>query len=75
MTKTQIVILWGLAVLVVLVLVVLGQALSRSSSAEEPMATPAVQSYALADDAGSARGLFPLADQAARSWQEDAGFV
>jgi hypothetical protein len=76
MTKTQIAILWSLAVLVVIVFVFLGQFLSRSPQ-EEVIVVPTTvgRVYLLPEISQSARNLYPSADQAARSWQEDAQLV
>jgi hypothetical protein len=75
MTKTQIVILWGAALVVVLVFVLLSRFISRPLQESEPLQAPQVQSYNLADIPQSARRFYPRAEQAAKSWQEDAALV
>jgi hypothetical protein len=75
MTKTQIFILWGLAIVVVVVLVVVGQVMSRPSVKAAPIVTVPAQSYRLPGVPYSARSLYRHADQAARSWQGDAVLV
>jgi len=75
MTKTQIAILWGLALVVVVVLVVVGQMLSRSPEAAPMRTLPPPQVYSLPEIPQSAHKLYPQAEQAARSWRSDAGLV
>jgi len=74
MTRTQIGVLWGTTLLVVIGLVVLSQVLghpSVSSMTVDPTAVPAA-AYRLPDSPDSARSLYAYADQAARTWQADA---
>jgi len=71
MSKTQIVILWGLAVLVVIVFAVLSQVISRAPSSEAAMTVPPARQIHL-PDTHSLKKLYPRADQAARTWQGDA---
>ncbi|MFN2229464.1 MAG: hypothetical protein ACK2VA_06825 [Anaerolineae bacterium] len=74
MTRTQIGILWGTTLLVVIGLVVLSQVLGRPTSSTmtvEPTTMPAAV-YRLPESPGSARSLYAYADQAARTWQADA---
>jgi hypothetical protein len=81
MTKTQLAILWGLGVLVVVVLSTLGFLISqaRQPHALSPTATPAAQlpqaDYRLPETPHSARNVYPRAAQAARDWQPDAALV
>jgi hypothetical protein len=75
MTKTQIGILWGLAVLVVVVFAILSQVISRSPAQTAAQTAPPVQVHSLPEISQSARGFYPRADQAARSWQGDAQLV
>lgn len=75
MTKTQIAILWGLAVLVVAVFVVLGQVLSRPAAQDMQITPPPGKTYSLPQVAYSARGFYARALQAASSWQSDAQLV
>jgi len=74
-SKTQIVVLWGLALLVVAVFFVASRVISRPSSASEGSTPLSVGAYALPEVPESARRLYPYADQAARSWQGDAALV
>jgi hypothetical protein len=75
MTKLQIGILWGVAILVVVVFGILSQVISRPQIAlPQATATPA-RSHPLPSIGESARNYYPRADQAARSWQEDARLV
>jgi hypothetical protein len=71
MSKTQIVILWGLAVLVVIVFAILSQVISRAPSTEMSVTVPPPRQVHL-PDAHSLKKLYPRADQAARTWQGDA---
>lgn len=77
MTKTQIGILWGLSALVVIVFAVLAQMISRAPARPAVPTPVAVQAttYRLAEVPYSARGYYPRADQAARTWQADAQLV
>lgn len=75
MTKAQIFILWGLAALVVVVFVGLGQVISRPPQGSAPLPTRPAQVYSLPGIPYSARSLYQRADQAARSWQGDARLV
>lgn len=91
MTKTQLAILWGLGVLVVVVLSALGFLLSqaRQPYALSPTATPAETlaettpqalrspqaEYRLPETPHSARNAYGRAEQAARDWQPDAALV
>ncbi len=71
MSKTQIVILWGLAVLVVIVFAVLSQVISRAPSSEVAVTVPPARQIHL-PGTHSLKQLYPRADQAARTWQGDA---
>jgi hypothetical protein len=77
LTKTQIGILWGLSALVVVVFAVLAQMVSRAPARPAVPTPAAVQAttYRLPDVPYSARGYYPRADQAARTWQGDAQLV
>jgi hypothetical protein len=75
MSKTQIAILWGLAVVIVIVFAVLSQVISRPSQGMGPGQLVPDKVYNVAETDRSARKLYPLADQAARSWQADAQLV
>jgi hypothetical protein len=75
MTKTQIAILWGLAAAVLIVFVLLSWIISRPKQGDVPVMVPVPQSYRLPAVPFSARGFYPRAEQAARSWQSDAGLV
>jgi hypothetical protein len=75
MTKTQIGILWGLGVLVLVIFVVLSQVISRSSGPSIMLTAPPAKVYRLPENSQSARSLYLSADQAARSWQGDAQLV
>lgn len=75
MTKTQIVILWGLAVLVVGVFVVLSQVVVRRPVEAAVQVTQPVQVRQMPDIAQSAKKFYLRADQAARTWQGDAQLV
>ena len=75
MSKTQIAILWGLAVVIVIVFAVLSRAVSRSSQGVGPGPLVPGRVYDVGETDQSARKLYPLADQAARSWQADAQLV
>lgn len=75
MSKVQIGILWGTAIAVILVFLLLGRFLSKSPQEGVPaMITPA-QVYNLPSVPFSARQLYPRAEQAARSWHSDATLV
>jgi hypothetical protein len=71
MTKTQIVVLWGLAVLVVVVFAVVSQVVTRRSEASVAVTPTPARVYSLGDG-GSAKRLYAWADQAVRSLQGDA---
>ena len=75
MTKTQIGILWGLALLVVVVFAVLSQVIARSPGQTMGPQVPLAPVHRLPGIPQSARSLYPRADQAARSWQADAQLV
>ena len=75
MTKTQIAILWGLALLVVMVFAVLGWATSRQQPEVISVTVPPARVHHLPDISQSAKKLYVWADQAARTWQEDAELV
>lgn len=76
MTKKQVAILWGLTALVLIVFVLVGRVISRSAEKQpSPIAAGHGQTYNLDPISQSARNLYPLADQAARSWQKDAKLV
>jgi hypothetical protein len=80
MTKTQLAILWILGVLIVVVLGVLGWALSqaRRPQASSPTALPEVAppaAYRLPETPHSALNLYGQAEQAAQRWQADAALV
>jgi hypothetical protein len=86
MTKTQLTILWGLGVLVVMVLGALGvvisqagqpQVLAPTADTVVPTATERAPSapYLMPETAYSARNLYGRAAQAARRWQSDAVLV
>jgi hypothetical protein len=75
MSKLQIGILWGVALLVVVVFAILSQVISQS-----PVVAPAetdlpARTHTLPQIAETARNFYPRADQAARSWHEDARLV
>jgi hypothetical protein len=72
MSKTQIVILWGLAVLVVIVFAVLSQVVSRAPSSSSVAVTVPPARQVRLPDTHSLKKLYPRADQAARTWQGDA---
>lgn len=76
MTKTQLAILWGLSLAVVAVFALLARAMSRPVPlAEAPapaMPTQVQEVHRLPQVPYSARGYYPTADQAARTWQGDA---
>ncbi len=71
MSKTQIAILWGFTLVIVLAFVVAGQFLSRSTATEMPV-TQSTRVYSLPQVPYSARGFYDRAWQAALSWQSDA---
>ncbi len=76
MTKKQIVILWGLTAAILIIFALAGYIISRSSEKGLPQtAKSSGQTYRLPAIPQSARNLYPLADQAARSWQKDARLV
>jgi hypothetical protein len=77
LTKTQIGILWGLSALVVVVFAVLAQMISRAPARPAAPTPAALQTtvYRLPEVPFSARGYYPRADQAARTWQGDAQLV
>jgi hypothetical protein len=84
MTKTQLVILWGLGVLIVVILGALGWVLSQARPerpvALSPTATlaplpPEAAAYRLPETPHSARNRYAQAEQAARDWQPDATLV
>ena len=86
MTRTQLAILWGLGVLIVVILGTLGWMFSRSRQpealyptrvpAETPSpATPAPAVYRLPETPHSARNQYVQAEGAARDWQPDATLV
>jgi hypothetical protein len=86
MTKTQLAILWGLGVLLVVVLSVLGFVLSQArrphalsptaTPAESPLPTaPSAADYRLPETPHSARNAYERAEQAAQAWQTDAALV
>lgn len=86
MTKTQLGILWGLGVLVMIVLGALGWALTRTGqpNALSPTATPPAMAgsslpeaaaYRLPEMPYSARNLYGQAAQAAQRWQPDAALA
>ena len=75
MTKTQIAILWGLAVLVVIVFAVLGRITSRSQPESVSVTAPPARVHHLPDIPQSAKKLYVWADQAARTWKGDAELV
>ena len=85
MTKTQLVILWGLGVLVIGVLGALGLLLSQTGrpqpsvpvevQAAVPSALTTQASYRLPETPHSAQNLYAQAEQAAQRWQPDAALV
>jgi hypothetical protein len=76
MTKKQVAILWGLTAVVLIVFVLVGRVISRSAGRNRsPVTAARKETYSLAQISQSARNLYPLADQAARSWQKDAKLV
>ena len=75
MSKTQIAILWGLALLVVAVFFVASRVVGRPSPTSEGSTLLTAGAFALPEVPESARRLYPYADQAARSWQGDAALV
>jgi hypothetical protein len=84
-TRTQLTVLWGLAVGVVLVFVVLTYVLSRSLPLTLPSAArqasvpvdamPSAEVYRLPETPYSARSLYNQAERVAQAWQPDAGLV
>ena len=76
MTKKQVAILWGLTAIVLIVFVLVGRVISRSAEKQQsPVTTSRKRTYNLGQISQSARNLYALADQAARSWQKDARLV
>jgi hypothetical protein len=75
MTKTQIAILWGLAAVVLIVFVALSWFIARPAQGDMPMVGSSVQAYRLPAVSFSARSFYPRAEQAAKSWKQDAGLV
>lgn len=75
MSKTQIIILWGLAGVVVVVFVVLSQLISRAPAQSVALTAPPVREHHLPAVPHSAKSYYPRADQSARSWQGDAQLV
>lgn len=71
MSKTQIAVLWGFTLVIVLAFVVGGQLLSRPATTEAMMTWPG-KVYSLPQVPYSARGFYERAQQAATSWQSDA---
>jgi hypothetical protein len=77
-TKTQVAILWGLSVLVVVVFVLLSQVISRAPSSSQAVVAATAPPQAAARLPGGShtvRSLYPRADQAARTWNGDAVLV
>lgn len=75
MTKTQIAILWGLTILVVISFIVLGRIISRPAAQALPISMLPAKTYHLSQVDYSARGYYARAQQAASSWQGDAQLV
>ena len=85
MTKGQLAVLWGLAIVVVVVFAGLTYVLSRPSPAaqplvERPAATPTGsaqqgESYLVPETPNSVRSLYDRAERVAKEWQPDAGLV
>jgi hypothetical protein len=76
MTKKQVAILWGLTAVVLVVFVLVGRLISRSAKKQpSPATTSYKRTYNLGQISQSARNVYALADQAARSWQKDAALV
>ncbi|MBN1937841.1 MAG: hypothetical protein JW934_24520 [Anaerolineae bacterium] len=75
MTKTQIAILWGLALVVIVAFVVAGRLISRPADQNVPFVSPPGKTYHLPQVAYSAKGVYERALQAAASWQGDAQLV
>ena len=75
MTKTQVFILWGLAAVVVAVFAVVSQFIARGPAPDVAVTVPPAQVVRLPAVPHSARGVYPRADQAARTWQGDALLV
>ncbi len=75
MSRIQIGILWGVAIVVVLGFVLVGRLLSRPPQEGVPVAATPAQVYNLPAVPFSARQLYPRAEQAARSWHADAVLV
>ena len=75
MTKTQIAILWGLAVVILVAFFIVGRVLSRPT--QEGLDLPGLpgKTYSLPGVPFAAKAFFPRAQQAALSWQGDAQFV
>lgn len=71
MTKTQIAILWGLAILVLIVFALIGWALARPNVQDESMVAAITRVY-LTEQPYSARSMYPRAEQFAKTWQSDA---
>jgi hypothetical protein len=84
-TRTQLAVLWGLAVGVVLIFAVLTYVLSRpsptarlsaASQAPAPVGTmPRAEVYRLPETPYSARSAYGPAERVAQAWQPDAGLV
>lgn len=75
MNKTQVAILWGLAVAVVAVFLIVSRVVGQPSLASDGTALLPAVAFSLPEIPESARKSYPYADQAARSWQGDAKLV
>jgi hypothetical protein len=81
MTKTQLAVLWGLGVLIVVIMGALGFIFSQAErpQTQAPTAAPTVlptqATYRLPETPHSARNLYGRAEQAAQGWQRDAALV
>jgi hypothetical protein len=75
MSKLQIGILWGVALLVVVVFAILTQVISQPQVALSQVTASPERTHQLPQIGETARNFYPRADQAARSWHEDARLV
>ncbi|MFL7809942.1 MAG: hypothetical protein AB8I80_15000, partial [Anaerolineae bacterium] len=88
MSKTQLVILWGMGIVVVVVLATLGILVSRAGRSQPPAAPPSptgpspasptpaqADTYRLPETPYTAKNLYARAQEAALQWQPDAALV
>jgi hypothetical protein len=88
MSKTQLVILWGMGIVVVVVLATLGILVSRAGRSQPPAALPSptgpspasptpaqADAYRLPETPYTAKNLYAQAQEAASLWQPDAALV